>query len=510
MNSTGKRENNPPQRRAQRPQQKKTGSKVAAFLIILFTVIGIGLGVFHFWWTTHAVFEYNLQPVVIVEGADVRPSDFLIEHGEIEAEFTYGEFEPVSGVQTVPLSLTYGLRSLETTARLYVLTPISQIVTEFAEHMPDLVPIEMISNADIASGIPFDVRFSEQPQPLSQFSVGEHSLNLELNGAPFVVWLMVVDTTPPTATPVEMSIIIGEDAFVDDFVTDIFDASEIVSVEFVREPDVFLGQDQVVEVEIIDAFNNSFLVSTVLRVEVNAEPPTIDGTQVIHSMVGSPILFRQGVTAFDDFGRELEFYVDTAEVDQHTVGVYTVIYWAEDLTGNRTEIEVEVHVIDVDPEYVDSRVDEIIEGILNDDMTQVEKARAILRWVRSNVSYAAEIRGGPASVYEGAYRALRDRRGNCYIFFSISDRLLTRAGIPTMRISRAPGLSATNHHWNLINPDGLGWHHFDSMPTRFDWSPQMYMFTQSQAERFAVDLIPVHGGPHYFTFDPDLFPPIVP
>jgi len=132
-----------------------------------------------------------------------------------------------------------------------------------------------------------------------------------------------------------------------------------------------------------------------------------------------------------------------------------------------------------------------------------------MRWVRSNVTMVQGVRGGPASVYEGAYRALRDRRGNCYIFFSISERLLTRAGIPNMRISRTPGVS-TNHHWNLINPDGLGWHHFDSMPSRFDWSPSMYMFTQSQAEQFARDQAPLHGNEHYYTFDPALYPPIVP
>ncbi|MCL2221339.1 MAG: hypothetical protein FWC20_04160 [Oscillospiraceae bacterium] len=487
-----------------------TGSKVALVLIILFVVVGAALFGFYYWWTTHAGFEYSMQAVVIVEGADVNPADFLYRSEGVSVTFRDETFTPEPGRQTVPLTLTYGLRTLDAFAVLYVLSPIRNFAVEFAEDSPDLNPIDMLSNAEIARGVPFDLSFQTMPLPLAQYSIGEHILNLELNGTPFSVRLNVADTTPPTATPVSMSILIGEEVSAEDFVTDVRDASQIMSIEFLNEPDVFSGRNQIIEIEITDEFGNIYVVASALSVAVNVEPPRIEGTETIHSRVGNPIIYRAGVIAFDDFGRELEFHVDTSGVDQHTVGTYTAIYWVEDFTGNRTEVEVTVFVVDIDPEYVDTRVDEIIEGILTDDMTQVQQAREIMRWVRSNVRVDTDIRGGPDSVYEGAYRALRERRGNCYIFFSISERLLTRAGIPNMRISRTPGLSATNHHWSLINPDGLGWHHFDSMPTRFYWSPQMYMFTQSQAERFAADLAPLHGGPHFYTFDPDLFPPIVP
>ena len=496
-----------------KPRTKERGSigaKVAVVLIILLILVGAAFIGLYYWWTTHAGFDYNMQAVVVIEGTSVSPGDFLYRSEGVSAVFRDESFIPEPGRQTVPLSLSYGLRTQEAFAVLYVLSPVRRLTVEFAEDVPDLNPIDMLSNAEVAQGVPFDVHFLSEPLPLAQYSVGEHILNLELNGLPFSVRLNVVDTTPPTATPVSVSILIGEEVSADDFVSGVYDASQIVSIAFLNEPDVLAGRDQIVEVEITDEFGNSYIVAAALSIAVNAEPPTIEGTETIHSRVGNPIIYRAGVVAFDDFGRELEFHVDTSGVDQHTVGTYTAIYWVTDFSGNRTEVEVTVFVVDIDPEYVDIRVDEIIEGILTDGMTQVQQAREIMRWVRSNVRVDTDIRGGPASVYEGAYRALRERRGNCYIFFSISERLLTRAGIPNMRISRAPGLSATNHHWSLINPDELGWHHYDSMPTRFYWSPQMYMFTQSQAERFAAELAPIHGGPHFYTFDPDLFPPIVP
>ena len=487
-----------------------TGSKVALVLIILFVIaVAAGAG-FFYWLTAHAVFEYNLQTVVIVEGADVYPEDFMYHSEGVSVNFRDEAFTPEPGRQTVQLILSYGLRSIDETAVLYVLSPVRRITAEFGSDFPDLAPLKMLSNADVARDVAFDLQFLAEPLPPEQYSVGEHVLSLELNGVPFDVRLNIVDTTPPTATPVSISLLIGEEAEAQDFVTNVNDASEIVSIEFVTVPDFSAGRDQIVEVMITDEFGNSYVSRAALSVAMNTEPPTIEGAETIHSMVGNPIIFRQGVIAMDDFGRELEFHVETAGVNQHAVGTYTVLYWVEDFSGNRTEVEVAVYIIDADPDYVNSRVDEIVEGILTEDMTQVQQARAIMRWVRSNIRVDTDIRGGPASVYEGAYRALRDRRGNCYIFYSISELLLTRAGVPNMRISRTPGLSATNHQWSLINPDGLGWHHFDSMPTRFYWSPQMYMFTQSQAERFAAELAPLHGGPNFYTFDPELYPDIVP
>jgi len=319
--------------------------------------------------------------------------------------------------------------------------------------------------------------------------------------------LYVEDTTPPTATAVAKSILIGEEVSPRDFVTDIDDASPIESITFVDEIDSYPRRDQIVEVAIEDIYGNRLIVAAALTVQLNQEPPVIEGTGTIESLIGNPIMYRQGVTAYDDFGRELEFEVDSSGVDQHTEGMYSATYYVEDFTGLSTQVEIIVHVLNIDPEEVNQRVDEILAGVLSEGMTQKEQAQAIFTWVRRSITYAAS-RGGPQSSYEGAYRALRDRRGNCYIYYSISEVMLTRAGIPNMRIQRIPG-TPTTHLWNLINPDGLGWHHFDSLPTRFGFNPQMYFFTATQAASYSRTLAEVHGSPNYYTYDPEMYPEIV-
>jgi hypothetical protein len=497
--------------------ERKDMSRKAIFII--FTLIFLAVAacaLWYYWWTSYAIFEYRLQPVVILEGQSFSPDEFLDtteEMGDISAVLQNPRFTASAGRIIVPLTLRNGLRSLDTTAELYVLRPVDRITIELAEESPPINPMHLITNAEITRGIPFDVRFTEEPLLLEDYPVGEFTLYLTLNGAPFEVILTVTDTTPPTATAANVVIRIGEPVTPYDFVADVSDASRITSVSFVNEPDVFATRDQIVEIIIEDEFGNSILISSSLSILLNREPPTIEGTvDIIESLVGNPIIYRQGVTAFDDFGRELEVRVDSSGVDQHTEGEYTVIFRAEDLTGLYTEIEVAVLIIEIDTDYVDQRVDAILENILTDGMTQVEQVRVIFRWVRSNVQFAP-VRGGPQSVYEGAYRALYDRRGNCYIFYSISERLLTRAGIPNMRIQRDVSVPGTTHLWNLINPDGLGWYHYDSLPTRasLGFSPLMYMFTASQAAEWAamMNTPELHGAPTYFTYDASLYPEIV-
>jgi len=90
--------------------------------------------------------------------------------------------------------------------------------------------------------------------------------------------------------------------------------------------------------------------------------------------------------------------------------------------------------------------------------------------------------------------------------------MLTRAGIPNMRIERiyVEG-TTTTHRWSLINPDNLGWHHFDANPVNSaaNINSQMYMFTNSQAQEWSVRLARLGSSLEYFTFDPDLYPEVV-
>ena len=314
-------------------------------------------------------------------------------------------------------------------------------------------------------------------------------------------------TPAPTADMTNKTIIIGESVVPMDFITDIHSESEIVSVEFVSEPNVNARTNQVVEIIITDENGKSTTVTATLIIRINQEPPTIEGTATIMSTLGNPIIYRQDVHARDDFGRPLELHVDSSEVNQHEVGVYKIKFSATDLTGNTTEIIEEVHILRVDINYVFNQVDAILSDIVHNDMSQLEKVRAIHAWIRTNISYASVI-GGPETVYEDAFRALSDRRGNCYVFYAIGEVMLTRAGIENMPIDRIPG-TPTRHRWSLINPDYLGWHHFDTTPTRLGLGAETAFFTDSQAREFTNRFVEFNNTQNFYTFNPELYPDIV-
>jgi len=489
-------------------QLKKKGSPVKAVILTLLLIIvlaGGGFYAWYYWWTEYATFDYELQPIVILSGQSVEASDFISPSKEMEqvtAAFQSPSFKPQDGLQHVPLTLTLGLRSLETSTTLHVMTAINQISHEFRETAPELRAIDFVANLDASAGVYFDVVFVETPMLLEEYDVGDHTLSLSLNGAPFNVLLTVVDTTPPYAKAVSKTITAGETVNPEDFVDEVFDHSGIMSIEFVQEPNILSDRDQIVEVEITDNEGNSAIFAGELTVILNEAPPVIEGTDTILSTMGEPIIYSRGVTAHDDMGRELEVQVDSSDVDFHNVGIYTVIYFAVDATGLRTEIEETVHILDIDFEFVNERVDAALDSIFRDNMTQLDKVKAIYRWVKNNIVYSP-VRGGPETAYEGAYRALRTRSGNCFSYYSLSEIMLTRAGIPNMRIDRIPG-TATRHRWNLVNPDELGWHHFDTTPIRLDVSTDF--FTDSRAREITRRYERHDGTKDYFTYDPTLYP----
>jgi hypothetical protein len=326
-------------------------------------------------------------------------------------------------------------------------------------------------------------------------------------GGLFGLYTYIRNTTPPTVHTVDHTINIGETVSPEDFISTIYSDFEIISIAFEDVPDTYALSNQNVQIRVTDDRDNVATVNARLIINLNTTPPVITGTQPIVSRLGNPIVYRTGVTARDDFGRELELQVDSSNVDAHTEGEYMVIYYAVDLTGLRTEVRETVQILDIDVDYVNGHIDATLSDILNDGMSQLDKVHAIHTWVITNISYAAGTTD-PANVYEDAYRALRDRQGNCYKFYAISDLLLTRAGIENMPINRIPG-TPTRHRWSLVNPDGLGWHHFDTTPTSLGLGSETAFFTDSQAREFTQRFVEFNGTEYFYTYDPSLYPQIV-
>ena len=70
------------------------------------------------------------------------------------------------------------------------------------------------------------------------------------------------------------------------------------------------------------------------------------------------------------------------------------------------------------------------QGIVNDSMTQRQKAEAIYAWVRGNLRYSGH--SATRDWGEEAYQGFRRRHGDCFTYFSVSVALLSKAGIDSI------------------------------------------------------------------------------
>jgi len=331
-----------------------------------------------------------------------------------------------------------------------------------------------------------------------------------LISAGYIGWTRwILYNTAPTAEPVDVTILIGETVAPRDFVRNVSSEHEIISIDFVEAPNFLAHTTQDVQIRIMDENANIVVLESKLIIQINTSPPVINGAGPILSRMGDPILYRSGITAHDDLGRDFtdEIEVDSSRVNYNAVGEYPVIYRVRDLTGLEREVQVTVSVVNVDIVYVHEQVDKILDEILKDEMTQLEKVMVIHSWVINNISYAQTI-GGSETVFGDAYRALRDRNGNCFNFYAISEVMLTRAGVPNIQINRIPG-TETRHRWSLVDPDGLGWHHFDTTPTRLMLGEKTAFFTDSEAREFTRQFFEYNETSDFYTYDPNLYPEIV-
>ena len=100
--------------------------------------------------------------------------------------------------------------------------------------------------------------------------------------------------------------------------------------------------------------------------------------------------------------------------------------------------------------------------------SDVETARAIFKWVHSNISYQTV--NDYMTYEEAAFRGFSRRSGDCYVYFACAKMLLDCAGIPNMMVERFP-VYTNGHYWNLVQLDGE-WYHCDA--TVFRDHPSMY------------------------------------
>lgn len=331
-------------------------------------------------------------------------------------------------------------------------------------------------------------------------TVGVYDVTVQLNNSTFSSSISVVDTTPPTAVLRGVSIYLGQTAEATDFITHAHDYSGF-SIDFEASPDFETLGEQSISIILEDVFNNTAIFSSTLTIMRDTIPPEIRGVRDQTVFVGGNIMYRDGVTAWDNADGYIDFEIDNSAVNLNAVGRYSVIYTAVDSSGNKASVTAFVNVIAPTSNSVFDHADNILSRIIDSSMSQTQKAHAIHTWVRRNISYSGSTERDRNSA---AFNGFTRRRGDCYTFWAASSVLLERAGISNIQIRRIPGLRSANHVWNLINIEGL-WYHFDTTPIRDGAQFNTFMFSSADA----ASLSATGSHMHWYTYNPELYPSIV-
>ena len=291
---------------------------------------------------------------------------------------------------------------------------------------------------------------------------GTYQIAISIYGRRMVSVLEVSDTTPPVGNAVPQTVMAGKTPDVNDVVTDLYDLSGTVYVDYSGTPNIAHAGDVMVPVVLTDAYGNTGIVSVPFTVLEDTTPPVISGAEDITMVAGDPIVLLKNITVTDDYTENPTVDVEMGDLDTDTAGTYTVTYVSTDESGNTARVPVTVTVETrpdsyVYPETVYARGREIYNEIITrDDYTDIEIAMRIFKWANENIKYVSK--NGDTHWTGAAMQGFDSRRGDCCIFYGVCKVLLDIAGIENMEVNGG-------HIWNLVKLDGQWWH-CDACPLR--------------------------------------------
>lgn len=407
---------------------------------------------------------------------------------EVEVAYVTEPDFTKTGKQNVEIILTdLGGNQTLISSELFISQVVSELTVEAGSESPKITDFVIEGE---------EAEFISDIQSYDYATPSDEIVALRVDGMVYNVVMHIVDTTPPKVEvqDIERYKLLPRKA--EDFIVSIDDVTE-VKVKFVKEPDVELVGEQMVEISVTDAGENEVIKEAKLTLNEDTEAPVITGVTDLNVTIGNSISYKKNVTVTDNCSEGLSFMVDNSAVNLNEEGTYPIKYIAKDFAGNETIVSA--NVIVRPRTYTESEVyalaDAVLERIITPDMTPREKVQAIYNYNVSHISYISHSEKG--NWLRAAYEGLVDGKGDCYVYASTAKVLLTRAGIVNMDIVKIP--AKTNHYWNLVDL-GEGWYHFDTTPRKDH--PTIFLWTDAQL----MDYSAKHNGSH--NYDSSLYPAI--
>lgn len=437
--------------------------------------------------------QAEVKELTVLKGDNVEARDFIseiVDASEVTVTYQDAPDTAVPGKKEVSILLTDG--SGNQTVKKAMLTVLDIRSTVIAEAGIN----RAITIEDFIGDSEQDITFITDLSQIDTSKPARHEVLIIVNGRQVTGYVELVDTTPPKASSKDLEIWKNDplpEAMA--FIESLEDVSN-VTAEYKSIPDTAVVGTQPVTIVLRDEFGNISEQNASLTVREDTEPPRIMGAKDQIVYIGDSVSYKKGVYAVDNRDTDLEVKVDSSKVNLNKEGVYNVKYYAEDSSGNKSELTTTITVkkLTVTQEMLDEEADKILKKIIKPNMTKLEMAEAIYKWIKKNVSYVGD--SDKSDWRAEAYRAIKKGKGDCFTFFSIAQALLTRAGIDNMQVTRLGG--KTQHFWNLVNC-GDGWYHFDSCPNRDH--VETFMLTDKELDEFAKT-----RGSYYYNRDKSLYP----
>lgn len=276
--------------------------------------------------------------------------------------------------------------------------------------------------------------------------VGEYTITCTSGGNTETCVITVQDTTPPTLVLEPVNIYVNGRVKMEDFVVTAEDLSGTVELKLLTELTRSALGTYPVQIEATDAYGNTVVAETELRVVTDTTPPYIEGLGTLYTDKNIAPDYMAGVSAYDSKDGTCEVTVSTEDVDLTKMGTYYAVYTAVDKTGNKATEKRKV-VVNHDASDTAALVASIAQQIGADP----ERLRD---YVREEISYTSSW-GGDDPVWYGFTKWV----GNCYVHNLCLNSLLQYYGYETQLI----WVTDQSHYWLIINLGGT-WYHIDATP----------------------------------------------
>ncbi|MEA4890404.1 MAG: transglutaminase domain-containing protein [Clostridiaceae bacterium] len=320
---------------------------------------------------------------------------------------------------------------------------------------------------------------------------GKYDLQIKVNGRTYKVSLEIVDTTPPTAKPVNQEIWQNETLPAAQFISDPTDISEL-TYAYKNPPDFAKPGLQNVTVILADTSGNTSEITASLNILADTEAPVISGAADQSIFIGDTISYRKDVTVTDNHDADVQLSIDNSAVNLAAAGTYPVVYSAVDKSGNKAEVTVQITVAAKPDGYISEDelnvlVDQILGEIIKPGMSDLDKISEIFYWIAGHIDYTGH--SDKSDWIKGAYTGITKGTGDCFNYFATAKALLTRAGFECIPIERVAN-AKTRHYWNLVKYNGQ-YYHFDPLPNLAKYHYVCLLRTDAEVAAYTADNHPL-------------------